>query len=84
MKKIVASLAFIAPTFLIACSTTPNSKLDTPPKIGMANPASVYCQKVGGQSIIQKDKDGNEIGYCKLPNGQLVDEWQLFRSAQEK
>ena len=47
--------------------------------IGMANPASVYCVKQGGESIIRKDKDENEYGICKFKDGKEVDEWEFYR-----
>lgn len=34
------------------------------------NPASIYCEQHGGQSVIV---DGQ--GYCRLPSGQMCDEW---------
>lgn|GEM_PF-6488447 len=51
--------------------------------IGMANPASVYCEKIGGSSITKKDASENEVGYCKLPDGTVLDEWELYRSAHQ-
>lgn len=48
-------------------------------QLGMANPASVYCVEQGGKSVIQEDAQGNQIGYCQLPQG-LVEEWHYFRS----
>lgn len=47
--------------------------------IGMANPASVYCINQGGQSFIKKDSQGAEAGYCRLTNGDVVDEWDFYR-----
>ncbi|WP_312971003.1 putative hemolysin [Acinetobacter gerneri] len=49
----------------------------------MANPASVYCEKIGGSSITKKDASENEVGYCKLPDGTVLDEWELYRSAHQ-
>ena len=46
--------------------------------IGMANPASVYCAKLGGKTRIEKTTTG-ERGICVLPNGTEIDEWELFR-----
>ncbi len=46
---------------------------------GMANPASVNCEKVGGTSKILKNPDGSEYGVCIFPNGTTCDEWALFR-----
>lgn len=48
-------------------------------EIGMANPASVHCVKIGGKSKIRTDAKGNQTGYCHLPNGRVCEEWALFR-----
>ena len=44
----------------------------------MGNPASVYCQKLGGEVEIQSTPSG-EIGICALPSGERIEEWALFR-----
>ncbi|TCM18614.1 hypothetical protein EDF56_104144 [Novosphingobium sp. PhB165] len=51
-----------------------------PAPIGMANPASKYCVEQGGRSEIRQEAQG-ETGYCHLPDGRVVEEWQLFREA---
>ncbi|WP_324645666.1 DUF333 domain-containing protein [Acinetobacter sp. MD2] len=66
------------PILLTACSSVPSDQ-HQPQAIGMANPASVYCVEQGGKLIPQKDKDGGEFALCQLPNGQTIEEWQLFR-----
>ncbi len=48
-------------------------------KAGMSNPASDYCVKQGGQSIIVKDSEGSEYGLCKLPDNRYEEEWSFFR-----
>ena len=49
-------------------------------QIGMANPASVYCEKVGGKiDIITKD-DGSQYGMCVFANGTECEEWAYYRS----
>lgn len=45
MKNILLLSAVL--TSLAACSVTPNKDM-SPPKIGMANPASQYCVEQGG------------------------------------
>lgn len=50
----------------------------TPPQAGMANPASVYCVKIGGTLRIEKGPNG-ESGICVLPDGSEIEEWALFR-----
>ncbi|MDH2528299.1 DUF333 domain-containing protein [Acinetobacter baumannii] len=64
-------------TILTACNSVPSVNDEKP--IGMSNPASEYCIKLGGKSILQKDKDGGEYALCQLPNGQTIEEWELFR-----
>jgi uncharacterized protein len=46
---------------------------------GLANPASVNCEKVGGTLEIKKDASGGEYGMCKFANGTSCEEWALFR-----
>lgn len=63
---------------LAACASQPEPA--TPPGAAqMANPASVYCRQLGGKLDIAKDKDGGEVGYCTLPGGERIEEWELFR-----
>jgi len=52
------------------------------PVIGMANPASVHCGRIGGHTTIRKDKAGNAVGYCRLPDGRVCEEWALFRDTK--
>ncbi|MHC5226602.1 putative hemolysin [Ignatzschineria sp. LJL83] len=55
-----------------ACGTTStNSKT---PQLNMANPASQYCEKIGGESRLS-----NNVGYCHFPDGTFMNEWELFR-----
>ena len=76
MKKTTTFTFFALASVLIAACTSPtiNHKMT-----GMANPSSLYCVSVGGQSFTKKDTDGNEVGYCRLPDGQAVDAWDFFR-----
>lgn len=46
--------------------------------VGIANPASVYCEKIGGKLDIVKGSSG-ELGYCTLPGGERIEEWALYR-----
>ena len=46
--------------------------------VGMANPASMYCAKLGGQVEMQSTPSG-EVGICVLPSGERIEEWTLFR-----
>lgn len=52
-----------------------------PMPIGKPNPASLHCVNQGGVVELRKEKQGT-VGYCHLPDGRVVEEWELFRSAQ--
>ena len=54
-------------------------KADQQKRIGTPNPASVYCVEQGGRLEIREMADG-DAGYCHLPDGRVVEEWELFRS----
>ena len=46
--------------------------------VGIANPASVHCAKLGGKLEIRTTGKG-EVGMCHLPGGAICEEWALFR-----
>lgn len=61
---------------LLAILVTACAKQNT---INKANPASEYCENIGGTVQIVKDPKG-AYGLCHLPNGDIVDEWALYNS----
>ena len=64
----------------VAANTTKAANTTaTPASVGMANPASVNCGKVGAQSEIKTNADGSQYGVCNFPNGTSCEEWALFR-----
>ncbi|WP_137009746.1 putative hemolysin [Aquitalea aquatilis] len=66
---------------LAGCATS--STTPSPGMVGMANPASVYCIKQGGQLLPQKDSAGNEFSLCQLADGRVIEEWALFRQQKQ-
>lgn len=54
----------------------------SPSPVSMANPASVYCQQIGGKLAIENTPAG-QIGMCALPDGSKVEEWALFKAASQ-
>lgn len=46
---------------------------------GVANPASVYCEKNGGTLKIKTAADGGQTGYCTLKSGEECEEWSYMR-----
>lgn len=79
MRSYTLLLAVLA-VGLAGCSQQTQTVTET--QVGMANPASVHCEKVGGKVVIEKDAQGNQKGICHLPDGTRVDEWELFRRDQ--
>jgi len=74
MKKIVSLLML---TLLAGCSA--QREAPVPPNVmGMANPASVYCQQKGGKSVNIQTTQGSRSD-CLLPGGERIDEWALYR-----
>lgn len=48
--------------------------------IELANPASVYCTKMGGSLEIKIDPEtGGAYGLCHLSDGRVCEEWAFFR-----
>ncbi len=62
-----------AMTITVAACAQPEA-----PSVGMANPASAYCQSLGGKLIIQPGTNG-QVGICNLPGGTQIEEWALYR-----
>lgn len=46
--------------------------------VGIANPASTNCVKLGGTLEIV-DGEGGQYSLCHLPDGRVCEEWALFR-----
>lgn len=73
-------LTVIVPMVLLAGCSEAATTPDKPAKI--ANPASEYCVKMGGKVEIRKEAKG-EVGYCHLPDGRVIEEWDLFRRSSD-
>lgn len=72
------ALAALGSLALMACSDDlPGAPTDD--TTGIANPASTFCVEQGGTVEIV-DETGGQVGYCNLPDGTRVEEWEYFRS----
>ncbi len=60
---------------IAACGPVRQSTL---PQVGLANPASIYCAQQGGRVEVVRTERG-EVGYCRLPTGQIVEEQAFYR-----
>ena len=88
---IILGLFVVAAIFIAGCTqqvppvTTPTTsvtgmKTVSPTSAGMANPASVNCENIGGTTEIKKNPDGSEYGMCTFQNGTSCEEWALLRN----
>jgi putative hemolysin len=50
--------------------------------VGLANPASAYCEEQGGTSEMREGEDGT-TGYCVFDDGSECEEWAFFRGECE-
>ncbi len=65
----------VAITLLGGCGDDESEPTDT--DTGIANPASVFCEEQGGTVEIVDEADG-QVGYCNLPDGTRIEEWEYF------
>lgn len=69
-------LLTLAPSLLlVGCAASQSA--DRP--VSIANPAATYCVEKGGTVEIRSTANG-QTGYCHLPDGRVIDEWEFFRS----
>ncbi|VUS90251.1 hypothetical protein SB6421_05357 [Klebsiella huaxiensis] len=69
-------MTIMLPLALAGCAQ-PQQTQPTHP-VGMANPASVYCEQLGGTQVPVQSPQGVRTD-CKLPGGETIDEWDLWR-----
>jgi putative hemolysin len=76
MKRLLPLL--LATTALAACGSDAEPS-DTTTDTEIANPASEFCVAQGGTVEIVDEDDG-QVGYCNLPDGTRIEEFEYFRS----
>lgn len=58
---------------------TPTEDPTAQTTVGMANPASVYCDEQGYVLEIRTEADGDQYGVCIFPDGSECEEWAFYR-----
>ena len=48
--------------------------------VGLANPASVYCEDQGGKLDIRTMENGSQYGVCMFDDGSECDEWEFYKA----
>lgn len=67
-------------TTAVEDSLPPSSDSATTTSVAqIANPASVFCVEQGGTVEIVDEADG-QVGYCNLPDGTRIEEWEYYRA----
>ncbi len=75
----LAMLGILPIGVFAACGGDDSTPSDTTTPTEIANPAAVYCEEQGGTVEIVDESDG-QVGYCNLPDGTRIEEWEYFRS----
>lgn len=78
MRRLLLPLGAVALLGLAACGDDDGTPDTTTPS-QIANPASQFCVDQDG-SVEIVDEAGGQVGYCNLPDGTRVEEWEYFRS----
>ncbi len=76
MKRSMILAASVA-ALLFGAACGDDEETPTTTGVGLANPASVFCEEQGGTVDIV-DEAGGQVGYCNLPDGTRVEEWEYF------
>lgn len=74
MNKHLGAAAVLVVLLVLIFGCSHSSK----PSVNTSNPASEYCLSLGGELAIKSAKEG-EVGVCKLPSGEIIEEWLLYR-----
>lgn len=77
IKKIIIFLSLVLFVVVIYFLLQPKTQENTQ----IANPASVFCEQQGGSITLVNDENGS-IGYCNLPDGSVIEEWEYYRDNQ--
>lgn len=80
MKKSTFSLIallWVAGLVLSWCNKTEPTENEE--NLGMANPASVYCEENGWTVQIVSDEEWNQSWLCMFDDGSYCDEWSYYR-----
>jgi putative hemolysin len=72
---LIPMLVFLSILIITACTPKPTEQ----PSVGLPNPASQNCEKVGGVLTIEKAGNGGEFGVCTFDDNRQCEEWALFR-----
>ena len=73
----LVAIMTVATLTLAGCEKNTNTPADE--NVGMANPASVYCEENGGTLEIETAEDGSQGWICLFEDGSYCEEWAYQR-----
>jgi len=73
----LVAIMTVATLTLAGCEKNTNTPADE--NVGMANPASVYCEENGGTLEIETAEDGSQGWICLFDDGSYCEEWSYYR-----
>lgn len=76
LPQVVAPVVVLV-AVLAACGDDDDEDEPSQTTTALANPASVFCVEQGGEVEIV-DEEGGQVGYCILPDGTRIEEWEYF------
>ena len=76
--KMKAQRLCLFTVFLVVAGCAPQKGGEHSPN-QMAQRAADYCESVGGETEVQETRLGTGR-YCRLPDGRVENQWQLYRS----
>ena len=80
MRRGSVTLCLLLLGFSVACGSTETAVPEAAASpVGIANPASVFCEANGGRLEIRTGLDGGQVGACVFPAGSECEEWAYFR-----
>lgn len=74
----MAVIAAVSIAVFSGCGNDPQPSVTTTPT-GLANPASVFCIQQGG-AVELVDEASGQVGYCNLPDGRRIEEWEFLNT----
>jgi putative hemolysin len=79
-SKVIVTVVLVVALLVIAVYFFTANEASAPVEqnVGIANPASTNCVKLGGTLEIAEG-EGGQYGLCHLPDGRVCEEWALFR-----
>jgi putative hemolysin len=79
---LIGSVFAVSGLVVAGCARTASETEAEPTQIGMANPASVYCEEQG-YTLEMRTGDEGVYGVCIFPDGSECEEWAFFRGECE-